>query len=38
MMAWPRHAARLTDLTAAKKILAKMIEFMATNGLGPEAV
>jgi pimeloyl-ACP methyl ester carboxylesterase len=33
-----KDAARLADLTAAKKILAKMIEFMSTNGLGPQAL
>lgn len=33
-----KDSARLADLTAAKKILAKMIEFMSTNGLGPQAL
>jgi len=33
-----KDSARLTDLTAAKKILAKMIEFMSTNELGPAAL
>ena len=33
-----KDSARLADLTAARKILAKMIEFMSTNGLGPAAL
>ncbi len=33
-----KDSARLANLTAAKKILAKMIEFMSTNGLGPQAL
>lgn len=33
-----KDSPRLIDLTAAKKILAKMIEFMSQNALGPTAL
>ena len=32
-----KNSARLSNLETAKKILDKMIAFMSTNGLGPEA-
>ena len=31
-------SARLAELTTAKKILARMIEFMSANGLGPQSL